>query len=100
MPEHALLVTGIAGADNCAAVASKQFSLTVEAASSRKDALAALRRKSYASVVLDSSLLETAEMPMPSSNTPASPSRLRSTSPSPDAVAQYAKFAPPTTAGR
>lgn len=59
-PEHVLLVTAIAGAENCAAVVSKQFGLTVETASDRKSALAALRRQSYAIVVLDSSLLEAA----------------------------------------
>ena len=58
--EHVLLVTAIAGAENCAAVVSKQFGLTVETASDRKSALAALRRQSYAIVVLDSSLLEAA----------------------------------------
>jgi hypothetical protein len=58
LPEHILLVTGIAGAENCAAVVSKQFGLAVETASDRKRALAALRRQSYAIVVLDSSMLE------------------------------------------
>lgn len=58
--EAILLVTAVAGAGNCAAVISKQFGLAVETASSRKDALAALRRRSYAIVVLDSSLLEVA----------------------------------------
>lgn len=56
--ESVLLVTAIAGAENCAAVVAKQFSLQVETASSRRDALAALRRKSYSIVVLDSSMLE------------------------------------------
>jgi hypothetical protein len=60
MPENVLLVTAIAGAENCAAVVSKQFGLTVETAASRKEALAALRRRNYAIVVLDSSLLEAA----------------------------------------
>jgi hypothetical protein len=58
LPENILLVTAIAGAENCAAVVSKQFNLAVDTASARKDALAALRRRSYAIVVLDSSLLE------------------------------------------
>lgn len=58
--ESVLLVTGIAGAENCAAVVAKQFNLTVETLSSRKDALTALRRRSYSIVVLDSSLLEAA----------------------------------------
>lgn len=59
-PENVLLVTAIAGAENCAAVVSKQFGLAVETVSSRKDALAALRRCNYSIVVLDSSLLEAA----------------------------------------
>jgi hypothetical protein len=58
MTEPLLLVTAIAGAENCAAVVSKQFGLAVETASNRKDALAALRRQSYSIVVLDTSLLE------------------------------------------
>jgi len=58
--ESVLLVTGIAGAENCAAVVAKQFNLVVETVSSRKDALAALRRRGYSIVVLDSSLLEAA----------------------------------------
>jgi len=60
MPEHVLLVTGIAGAENCAAAISKQFGFAVETAATRKDALAAMRRRSYAIVVADSSLLEAA----------------------------------------
>lgn len=56
--ESVLLVTNILGAENCAAVVSKQFSLTVETACDRRTALDALRRRSYAIVVLDSSLLE------------------------------------------
>lgn len=58
--ESVLLVTGIVGAENCAAVVAKQFNLAVETVSSRKDALAALRRRGYSIVVLDSSLLEAA----------------------------------------
>lgn len=55
-----LLITGIMGAENCAAVVSKQFGLAVESVSSRKEALAALRRRGYAIVVLDTSMAETA----------------------------------------
>jgi hypothetical protein len=58
--EHILLLTAIAGAENCAAVVSKQFGLAVETVSTRKEAVAALRRRNYAIVVLDSSLLEAA----------------------------------------
>jgi hypothetical protein len=61
VPEHVLLVTAVNGAEDCAAVVSKQFGLAVETASNRKDALAALRRKTYAIVVLDSSLLEASD---------------------------------------
>jgi hypothetical protein len=53
-----LLITGIMGAENCAAVVSKQFGLAVESVSSRKDALAALRRRTYSIVVLDTSMGE------------------------------------------
>jgi len=60
LPKNVLLITAIAGAENCAAVVSKQFGLVVETVSSRKDALAALRRRNYALVVLDSSMLEAA----------------------------------------
>lgn len=58
--EYVLLVTGIAGAENCAAVVSKQFGLAVETVSSRKEALAALRRRGYAIVALDTSMAEAA----------------------------------------
>ena len=53
-----LLITGIAGAENCATVIAGQFHLHVDTAANRKDALAALRRRNYGIVVLDSSLLE------------------------------------------
>lgn len=56
--ESVLLVTAVAEAESCAAIVAKQFTLHVDTASNRKDALAALRRKSYAIVVLDSGLLE------------------------------------------
>jgi len=58
--EHVLLITAIAGAENCAAVVAKQFNLAVDTVSTRKDALNALRWQHYAIVVLDSSLLEAA----------------------------------------
>ncbi|HEX5233854.1 MAG TPA: hypothetical protein VFW25_00845 [Silvibacterium sp.] len=61
MPEQVLLVTAIAEAENCAAIVSKQFGLAVQTASSRKEAFTALRRNTYAIVVLDSSLLEVAQ---------------------------------------
>lgn len=58
LPENILIVTAIAGAENCGAVVSKQFGLAVETVSNRKEALEALRRRNYSIVVLDSSLLE------------------------------------------
>lgn len=57
-PNGILLITGIMGAENCAAVVSKQFGLAVESVSSRKDALGALRRRAYSIVVLDTSMAE------------------------------------------
>lgn len=60
VPKPILLVTAINEAENCAAAVSKQFGRSVETAANRKDALVALRRESYAVVVLDSSLLEAA----------------------------------------
>jgi len=58
MPQSILMITAIAGAENCAAVLSKQFGLIVETAASRKDALAALRRGDFALVVIDQSLVD------------------------------------------
>jgi hypothetical protein len=58
MPQSILMITAIAGAENCAAVLSKQFGLAVEVAASRKDGLAALRRREFALVVVDESLVE------------------------------------------
>ena len=37
MPQSILMITAIAGAENCAAVLSKQFGLTVETACGRKE---------------------------------------------------------------
>jgi hypothetical protein len=53
-----LMVTGIEGARNCAAVVSAQLNLDVEVAEGRKAALAALRRREFAAVVVDESLAE------------------------------------------
>lgn len=58
--EPILLVTDIADAESCAAVIAKQFNRIVDTAACRRDAVAALRRKSYSIVVLDSSLIEAA----------------------------------------
>jgi len=51
-----LMITAIAGAENCAAVLSKQFQLQVDTATSRKEALLQLRRREYRLVVIDESM--------------------------------------------
>jgi CheY-like chemotaxis protein len=53
-----LIVTGIEGARNCASVVSQQLGMEVEVAESRKTALAMLRKKEFAVVVLDESVAE------------------------------------------
>jgi DNA-binding NtrC family response regulator len=53
-----LIVTGIEGARNCAAVVSTQLGMEVEVAEGRKAALAALRRREYAAVVVDETMAE------------------------------------------
>jgi len=58
MPQTVLLVTTMSGAENCAAAIGRQLGLTVEVAENRRTALTALRRKEYAVMVLDESLVE------------------------------------------
>jgi len=53
-----LIVTGIEGARNCAAVVATQLGMEVEVAEGRKAALAALRSKEYLAVVIDDTLAE------------------------------------------
>jgi hypothetical protein len=53
-----LMVTGIEGARNCAAVVSAQLSMEVEVAAGRRDALAALRKREFLAVVVDETLAE------------------------------------------
>ena len=53
-----LMVTGIEGARNCAAVAGAQLGMEVEVAEGRKTALAALRRREFAAVVMDETMAE------------------------------------------
>jgi hypothetical protein len=53
-----LIVTGIEGARNCAAVAAGQLGMDVEVAEGRKAALALLRRREFAAVVVDESMAE------------------------------------------
>jgi hypothetical protein len=53
-----LMVTGIEGARNCAAVVSAQLGMEVEVAEGRKAALAALRRREFAAVMVDETMAE------------------------------------------
>ena len=51
-----LLVTGIEGAQNCAEAVSRQLGMEVEIAEGRKGALAMLRQREFAAVVVDETL--------------------------------------------
>ena len=53
-----LMVTGVEGARNCAAVVGAQLGMDVEVAEGRKTALAALRRREFAAVVVDETIAE------------------------------------------
>ncbi len=53
-----LIVTGIEGARNCAAVVKAQLGMEVEVADGRKAALAALRRREFLAVVVDETMAE------------------------------------------
>jgi len=53
-----LIVTGVEGARNCAAVVSAQLGMEVEVAEGRKTALAALRRREFVAVVMDETMAE------------------------------------------
>jgi DNA-binding NtrC family response regulator len=53
-----LIVTGIEGARNCAAVVGAQLGMEVEVAEGRKQALAALRRHEFSAVVVDETIVE------------------------------------------
>jgi hypothetical protein len=53
-----LMVTGIEGARNCADAVSAQLGTEVEVANGRKAALALLRRREFAAVVVDETLAE------------------------------------------
>ncbi len=54
----ALIITAISGAEHCAASLSKQLGLPVEVASSRREGMAALRRREYTIVVVDEPVAE------------------------------------------
>lgn len=53
-----LIVTGIEGARNCAAVVAAQLRCEVEVADGRKAALAALRHREFAAIILDKAIAE------------------------------------------
>ncbi len=53
-----LIVTGVEGARNCAAVVGAQLGMEVEVAEGRKAALAALRRREFLVVVVDETMAE------------------------------------------
>ena len=53
-----LMITGIEGARNCAALIADALKMEVEVAEGRKTALAALRRREYSAVVIDETLAE------------------------------------------
>jgi len=53
-----LMVTGIEGARNCAAVVETQLGMEVEVAEGRRAALAALRSRCYQAIVIDETLAE------------------------------------------
>jgi hypothetical protein len=53
-----LMVTGIEGARNCAAVVATQLGIEVEVAEGRKAALTALRHREYTAVVVDETIAE------------------------------------------
>ena len=53
-----LMVTGIEGARNCAAVISTQLGMEVEVAENRRTALNVLRRREYHVVIVDETMAE------------------------------------------
>lgn len=53
-----LMVTGMEGAKNCAAVLAAQLKLEIEVAEGRKQALTALRRHEFEAVLMDETLAE------------------------------------------
>ena len=57
-PQSVLMITSIPGADICAASLAAALGVPVEIASSRKLGLSALRRRDYATVIVDDSIAE------------------------------------------
>lgn len=53
-----LMVTGIEGARNCAEVMARHLGMQVEVAESRKSALALLRHREFAAVVVDETIAQ------------------------------------------
>jgi hypothetical protein len=53
-----LMITAIAGAESCATSLASALGVPVEIASSRKHGLSALRRRDYATVIVDESIAE------------------------------------------
>ncbi|MGC1782557.1 MAG: hypothetical protein WA708_08575 [Acidobacteriaceae bacterium] len=58
MTQTVLLVTTMAGAENCASAIGRQLGVSVELAQNRRAALAALRRREYSVIVLDEGLAD------------------------------------------
>lgn len=58
MNQPILMITSLAGAENCASAMAHQLGFTVEIAATRKAALIALRRSEYSVVVVDEALAE------------------------------------------
>jgi|GEM_PF-410812 len=56
--QHVLLITAINGAENCAAMLTRQLGLPVEVARSRRSGLSALRRQEFGIVIVDEAVVE------------------------------------------
>ena len=56
--ETVLMVSGMDGVERCATALSRELNLTVRIATSRRTALAAVRREEYSVVVVETSLVE------------------------------------------
>jgi hypothetical protein len=56
LPRSVLMITAIVGAESCAANLAAQLGVPVEIVASRKLGLAALRRRDYATVIVDESI--------------------------------------------